>query len=249
MTKTKTTRRPQVRQESKERRRRFSSAKPLTVEITANMRESMNREWYWDNRDTIVSDPNYYKKVVLIDDGKVVAVFDSVTRARMFKDAEKPECFLTIPGAEDYYKQVLVSRRKPSETLILRDYDVLPGNFQEPVELAQFIAQTRFYGRNDRPYVLLPVRTHKLKNNLILPTWFLVDTGSPSTFVTKATATKIFGVEPDEPFRLNIAGNIKRVNFSEPDFEKANLLGTDFIYNRKLFMDFKGQVIRAAKTG
>jgi len=183
--------------------RSYANKKPLTIEITTEMRERINEQWYWAHRDKIVSDPRYKKKVVLIDNGQVVAVFDSVTPARTFQESECPECFLTMPGAEDFYKHVIVvgkrGRSKSSE-ILLQDVDILPANFREPLELAMFQPESQFYGGNERPYITLPLQVTGYPNlqDPVLPTWFLVDTGSPFTFITKETASKIFGTkEPD----------------------------------------------------
>jgi len=213
---------------------RFNSTlRPLSAEMTSDERRAFNRSWYWRNRGSFLSNPEYLGKVLLVDDGKVMAVFDDAIDAQKYQ-ARNDQCFLTIVGDEEYYKRVYAEEQ---ETVFLKTSDLIPGGFTlTPMMLQDFSMKCLYLG-GKRPYLLLPVRIPKQKPDLVLPTWFLVDTGSPQTTLEENTARSLFGKVPTEPsFILDIAvkgfGVEERVvcSLGADYYKDVNRLGTDFIF-------------------
>jgi hypothetical protein len=78
----------------------------------------------------------------------------------------------------------------------------------------------------------------KIKNVL-----FLVDTGSPRTYICDEVfkSYNLFIADPDEPFPVKLNKRRISVKVSHDNFSELNILGTDFLHTNsaRLFVDFE----------
>jgi len=190
-------------------------------------------------------------KFVLIDNGDVVARVDDFIEAVRYQRAH-PECFLTLVGDEDFGSRVYQDRRtgnhhtdshnnasasNQQQDIYIVSADIPRALYDDPVPHEHFSGSCKFYGLSKRPYIKLGII---LDTAQVLPTWFLLDTGSPFTFIEDSTVRKIYGGQAPltQSFPIEFCGftrfptNIVRL--SHAHFSQVNILGTDILWEGKL---------------
>jgi len=112
-----------------------------------------------------------------------------------------------------------------------------------------FKAETFFAGVHDRPFVTLPIRLSR-KRDEVRPVTFLVDTGSPFTHLSEDTILRLTGKvrNPNTlvtPPNLIIGKDIQiDMQISHDPFIEFNLLGTNVIYRSKLLLDYDKKIFQ-----
>ena len=104
------------------------------------------------------------------------------------------------------------------------------------------------FGHNFRPFVCLHVRRKTVNRNV----FFLIDTGSSHTYLSKTTveALSIKDSIP-EGFIATIHGENMYVNLSPSSshYTDINIIGSDFLSRKKIFLevDYENLVVRIRK--
>lgn len=108
--------------------------------------------------------------------------FPTLREAEDF-ELQNPNAFITVSGDEQYKERIL----KADQCSLLPLFLEIPHElFLSPVAVADFVPTAMYYGYSEVPYILLPVRS-SLDESLVIPVWFLVDTGSYHTFIGEST--------------------------------------------------------------
>eukprot|EP01124_Arcella_intermedia_P016016 TRINITY_DN22549_c0_g1_i1.p1 TRINITY_DN22549_c0_g1~~TRINITY_DN22549_c0_g1_i1.p1 ORF type:complete len:259 (-),score=3.06 TRINITY_DN22549_c0_g1_i1:35-811(-) len=221
---------------------------PLTFEIDDEMRQLLNCEWYWRNRERFVQDKELFEHFVLFDNGNVVKVFDKYNDASRFQ-SRHPYCFLTFVGDEHYPQNSIITLPGKDSDILLKEGDVISPPHLENVPITEFKKNSKFYGPNERPYLLLGLCDPQ-KPTIVLPTWFLVDTSSPSTHIEEKTCSALFGYVKTAPrFRVGLLGHPVDVpvSLSSGIAKEINLLGTDVCWDHLLQFHRKEETIYLGK--
>lgn len=101
------------------------------------------------------------------------------------------------------------------------------------------------FGHNFRPFVCLHVRRKSISRNV----FFLVDTGSPHTYLSRTTVEAL-GISDSIPegFIATIHGENMYVNLSPANshYTDINIIGSDFLSRKKIFLevDYVNLVVR-----
>jgi len=217
-----------------------SSLEPIKFEIDEDMRRGLNKDWYWKNREIFVNNKELWRKFVLIDNTKVVKSFDVLQDAIHFQ-RKHLECFLTRVGDEDYKYRVLGTNDDKITGVLLFPEDKPPTLFETKIPVKQYVQKNQYVGSLKRPYVLLGISPISSPVEL-LPVWFLVDTGSPHSFIDETTAKQLFGSVPTSlEFKSYAHGCPSPIvlSLSLAHFYGTNLLGTDVIWDGSLFCHWK----------
>jgi len=201
-------------------------------------RRVASRSWYFANRDNMLTSLYFYK-FVLIDNGKVIATFQDLPTASRYQQ-DHPWLFLTRVGDEEYGKRVISGKQNLAgrPATLLFPWEVPPELFCTPIskeEYHKIPAKDKFMFYSDicRLYVLLGISSPR-NTGVVIPSWFLLDTGAPKTSLEESTAAVVFGRIPTEPeFRLYLHDANKSIvsELSCAHYFNVNLLGTDVLWN------------------
>jgi hypothetical protein len=148
----------------------------LNIKKEVSEREKA-KKWYYKNRDEIAM--KYWKKAILVEDGKVLKAFDNPFSAEAYL-IHAPNAFMTIVGDENFDKRVHL------ENPLVLSSEIPPQLTESPISLQNFQSKSQFYGYFRTPWILLPVR-HNPDSKLVYPVWFYPDTGSHNTYLEEST--------------------------------------------------------------
>jgi len=222
--------------------------KPLSIEISNPMRRLINEEWYFKNKLNFTNNHAYNMKFVLIDNGEVMTTLDDFMDAVHYQRAH-PECFLTLVGDEDFGSRVYNQRQGEyngdfhnQDEIFIMDVDIPHKLYDDPVPRTSIVRCSKFYGLSKRPYIRVGI-VLPTTPSMVIPIWFLVDTGSPFTFIEKNTAKQLLGYNPIKEFDVEFS-DFKlvpqaQIRVSHSHFSKVNLLGTDILWDGELKVNYK----------
>lgn len=106
---------------------------------------------------------------------------------------QKPYAYIVRVGHENIDK---VYRSNPAPGLY-NPTDIPTCLWEEVCTRETFVPKNLFYGTDGFPWILVPVT--KPSGGMICPTWFYIDTGAASTYLTEETSRAIFGSVPTQP--------------------------------------------------
>jgi len=194
---------------------------------------SENEAVYWRMQMDLMKEHGI-NKVVLFSKKKLAGVFQNRHDAIEKKmELEDSGAFITQIGGDRTMPTVLA--KDPLSNYHSNAYvtpgDVPPHLFEAAVPESNFQIRTFYHtGPSQRPYVVLPLKKERVAKTVI-PTTFLIDTGSPSTFLESNTLEAL-GLEPlnQSTYEVFVFGKPRDAFFSNNHFSNINLLGTDWIY-------------------
>lgn len=130
--------------------------------------------------------------------------------------------------------------RDDLEKMMINGKHYLAETSDDPVSDANGI----LYGECNRPFVNLMVEKKNIKRNV----FFIIDTGSPCTYMTEE-AFGVFNIKKEDcPHKATISINGSKilVGFSAKHHENVNLLGADFFALREaqLMIDYGKHTIK-----
>jgi len=111
-----------------------------------------------------------------------------------------------------------------------------PGSFPSPA----FPVRGVIYGIQKRLMICLACRRAGKINAPIVNVWFLVDTGSPYTFLSKQTTTRLAGSDAVDDYvrvAIQIQESIIESHLSHAHFSEVNLLGMNALRKLTLSVD------------
>jgi len=196
-----------------------------------------NQAAYWKLRYDLKQ--KHRHQFALISNKKLVSVFPDHYSAIIKKDELNDDyAFITQIGAEDKKPDILPI--EPSElgkstnhSVMFNQEDLPPHLYGIEINENDFIPLAYYIGPNRRPYVVLPLKMIK-SSTKVLPTTFLVDTGSPRSYLEEKTIAALDLDSEDTVFEAWLNGKSCEFYKSSNHFSNINLLGTDIIYNHDL---------------
>jgi len=199
----------------------------------------MNEATYWESLRTFLLNNNYENRWVLVRDLKLIRkAFQSKSSASNYLEQGD---FMTCVGHEEepailHQESILFNDIIPSD-------EDLNNDEREALKTGDFTPSRGFYlGSTNRRWLCLSVQIPSEKTPHYKPHFFLMDTGSPSSFMREYYLKKL--TNSTSPLMLNINKKSVEIRTSEGCANTAvhniNLIGTDFL-DRFRIVDCKGQ--------
>lgn len=99
---------------------------------------------------------------------------------------DKPYAYVALVGDEDFWRMVL------SQIPYYNLSNIVPMLFEPETSLSSFTPEATYFGFTYTPWMKIPVQSVK-SSDKCFPTWFILDTGSPQSYLTEETCKNIFG--------------------------------------------------------
>jgi len=225
------------------------------IEKTQIAQVARAKAWYWENHSSLL--PKYRQRWLGVVEGKVIASGESYAQVYGQTFGKDIPVFLVYCGME-YADSPVIVIGTDHFTVLLQEPDIPTEHRFEGQPVQNFKTETFFHGLNERPSIVLPLRTTESEGPFY-PTTFLIDTGAPGSFLTEKSIKKL-GLKADrthehknygEGFKVWIGKRHYHFYVAHRDqhWANVNLLGTNILWQQKLVIDRPNNSIWTSERG
>lgn len=217
--------------------RTYSSETQPWSPQTKETQRRLNDSFLVKNKDSIES--NFKDKLIAIQDGRMVLVTDNEGELNEFINKNEHKGVITFLHVGSDGNAIFPIDKPHTNVLFMRSH-VAPPHSKELVPLPTFQPEALFVNtREKRPYTTLPLRLKA--GGLVYPVTFLLDTGSPFTFLMPEVVSKL-GIPATSALNSGLSqykrnayvyGEAVSVYESGNHYRNINLLGTDVLWKLK----------------